>query len=109
MRKKSPVFGLIAGIVSILLWIILNFFNPYSNQENDRTVLITLVMLVLPACIAMVSFFISKKILMLIAFIWSFLLSLYLLMTPSIFILFGITNFTYLFSYILMRKELVAR
>ena len=104
MQRKPFVFGLIAGILSILLWFILNFFNPYSNQVNGGTILITLTMLVFPACLAITSFIMSKKVFMLIAFIWSLPISLYLLMTPGIFTLFGITSFTYFFSYILMRK-----
>ncbi|GIN87555.1 hypothetical protein J6TS2_39410 [Heyndrickxia sporothermodurans] len=105
MLKKPSTFGLVAAILSIVLWLILNFFNPYSNQNNNDTTLITLFMLAFPACSAIISFSISKKILMLVAFIWSLPLSLYLLMTPSIFLLFGITSFTYLLSYILMKNN----
>ena len=104
MQRKPSVLGLIAGILSIVLWFILNFFNPYSNQVNGGTILITLTMLVFPACLAIISFIMSKKVFMLVAFIWSLPVSLYLLMTPGIFTLFGITSFTYFFSYILMRK-----
>ena len=104
MRKSASALGLIAGIVSILLWVILNLLNPYSSQTSGGTTLITFVMLVLPACVAITSSLRSKKVFMLIAFIWFLPLSLYLLMTPGIFLLFGFTSFTYLISYVFMRK-----
>ncbi|MFD2195606.1 hypothetical protein [Oceanobacillus bengalensis] len=62
----------------------------------------TLVMLLLPAVLAILSALTSKKIYMLIAFFWSFPISLYFLMTSSIFALFGITCFTYFVSFIIM-------
>ncbi|WML58515.1 hypothetical protein [Neobacillus sp. PS2-9] len=105
MPSKPSAIGLVAAIVSIILWLILNFFNPYSNQASNDTTFITLFMLVFPALVAIFSYYRSKTIFMLIAFIWSLPLSLYLLMTPGIFLLFGITSFTYLISYILMRKS----
>lgn len=104
MREKLSVFRLITGVLSIKLRFILNFFNPYSKQTSEGTILITLVKLVLLACLVKISFLMSKRNFMLVAFIWSLPLSLYLLITPSIFLLFGITSFTYLLSYILMRK-----
>ncbi|KQL55484.1 hypothetical protein AN964_12325 [Heyndrickxia shackletonii] len=103
--KKSSFLGLVAAIITIVLWLLLNFFNPYSNETNNGTTLLTLFMLVLPAITAIISYFTSRKLLMLIAFIWSLPLSLYMLMTPGIFLLFGITSFCYLFSYIFMRKK----
>ena len=106
MSIKPSAIGLVAAIGSIILWIILNFFNPYSYQASYDTTFITLFMLVLPAFAAIFSYYRSKTIFMLIAFIWSLPLSLYLLMTPGIFLLFGITSFTYLISYILMRKSI---
>lgn len=105
MLIKSSFFGVVAAIISISLWLLLNFFNPYSIETNTGTTLITLLMLVLPAISAIISYFTSRKLLMLIAFIWSLPLSLYMLMTPAIFLLFGLTSFCYLFSYILMRKN----
>lgn len=104
MRKKSALIGFIAGMASIILWIVFNFFNPYSNQISYETMFTTFLMLVLPACLAIYSFYKSKKPFMLIAFIWSLPLSLYMLMTPGVFLLFGITSFMYLLSYVLMRK-----
>ncbi|MCK1998636.1 hypothetical protein MPH47_15635 [Psychrobacillus psychrodurans] len=105
MLKKSSLLGLVAAIISIVLWMLLNFFNPYSNGTSNDTTLITLFMLVLPATLAIISSFTARKSLMLIAFIWSLPISLYMLMTPGIFLLFGITSFCYLLSYILMWKK----
>lgn len=105
MRKKSSIFGFVAAIVSIALWILLNFFNPYSNLTSNEITFISLFMLAFPACSAIISFFTSKKVLMLIAFICSLPMSLYLLMTPGIFLLFGVTCFTYLLSFIFIQKK----
>lgn len=102
MRNHVSIIGLVSGILSILLWVLLVFFNPYSNEIDVRTMLITLVCLVIPAIIAILSFYMSKKVLMLVAFIWSLPLSLYLIMTPGVFLLFGFTSLAYLLSYILM-------
>lgn len=98
----SSIIGLISGIISILLWVLLIFFNPYSEQFDESTVLITLFCLVLPAIIAILSFYKSINLLMLLAFISSLPLSLYLLMTPGVFLIFGFTCLAYLISYILM-------
>ncbi|MGE8206833.1 hypothetical protein ACQKP0_20185 [Heyndrickxia sp. NPDC080065] len=56
MLKKASFLGLVAAIISIGLWLLLNFFNPYSNETNNSTTLITLFMLVLPAITAIISF-----------------------------------------------------
>ena len=110
MQRKSALLGFIAGAISIYLWFVLNFANPYTNQAaNDGTMIVTFIMLVLPACSAIFSFLTSKKRFMLIAFIWSLPLSLYLLGTPGIFLLFGITSFAYLIGYFLMRRESYVR
>ncbi len=107
MQKKSALIGFVAGMVSIILWLVFNFFNPYSNQISYETMLTTFLMLVLPACLAIYSFNMSKKLFMFIAFVWSLPLSLYMLMTPGVFLLFGITSFLYLISYVFMRKSYI--
>lgn len=102
IRKMSAILGSIAGGFSICLWIIFSFFNPYSNPNEIGPILITLTMLCFPACLAIISSLKFNKVLMLIAFIWSLPISLYVTLTPSIFVLFGVTCFAYLLSYFLM-------
>ena len=63
----------------------------------------TFFMLFLPACLAIIASLITKKFLMLLAFVWSLPLSLYLVLTPGIFALFGITCITYLISFLFMK------
>ncbi|MEK5520890.1 hypothetical protein [Bacillus sp. HNG] len=96
------MLGVISGAFSICLWVIFSFFNPYSNTTDIEPILNTFFMLCIPACLAIISSLISKKVLLLIAFIWSLPISLYVTMTPSIFALFGVTCFAYLLSYFLM-------
>lgn len=95
----SAILGVISGVLSICLWVIFSFFNPYSNATDIEPKLNLFIMLCLPACLAMNSSVMTKKSLMLIAFIWSLPISLYVAMTPSIFALFGVTCFAYLISY----------
>lgn len=103
IRKVSKFIGLIAGIVSIFLWIVLIYFNPYSNLDQFETIMNTFLTLFLPACLAIAASLTDKYIFMLIAFLWSFPISLYMALTPSVFLLFGITNISYLISFLFMR------
>ena len=100
--KASAILGMISGALSICLWIVFSFFNPYSNATDIEPILSTFIMLCLPACLVIISSLMSKKLIMLIAFIWSLPISLYVAMTPSVFALFGVTCFAYLLSYFLM-------
>jgi hypothetical protein len=93
--------GFIAGILSLSLWLILIFFNPYSTPDPDSAVT-TFFMLFLPACLAIFATVTSRKFLMLIAFLWSLPISLYLIGTPGIFALFGATSISYLISFLLI-------
>lgn len=102
IQKVSAKLGIISGGGTIFLWIVFSFFNPYSGVLNTEPILNTFFMICLPACLAIISSLVSKKGLMLIAFIWSFPISMYTAMTPSIFTLFGLTCFAYLISYLLM-------
>lgn len=103
IRKTSIFLGAIAGISSILLWIVLNFYNPYSNQTETDVQINTFFMLFLPACLAIIASITTKKYLMLLAFVWSLPISSYLILTPGIFSLFGITCLTYMTSFLFMK------
>ncbi|MBP2243258.1 hypothetical protein J2Z40_003857 [Cytobacillus eiseniae] len=88
-----------------MLWIVFSFFNPYTGATAVEPMFTTFIMLCLPACLAITASFKAKKGGMLIAFIWSLPLSLYVSMTPSVFALFGITCAAYFLSYLLMLKK----
>lgn len=103
IRKVSTYIGLVAGAVSLILWVMLIYFNPYSNQPGFDTLINTFLTLFLPACLAIAASLTKKNVFMLIAFLWSFPISLYMVLTPSIFVLFGVTNLSYLLSFLLMR------
>ncbi|OZB93765.1 hypothetical protein CJP46_21030 [Paenibacillus sp. XY044] len=94
-----------AGTATILLWVRLGFFNPYSSNLEARPLQITFFMLCVPAVLAIVSTWFGRKTLVLIALLWSLPVSLYLAMTPGIFALFGATSCAYLVSYFLMLAE----
>ncbi|MFE5321428.1 hypothetical protein ACFQ88_22215 [Paenibacillus sp. NPDC056579] len=102
MKSFSSMTGLVSGIGSIVLWLIMIFFNPYSSPVHIDTKVLTFVMIGLPACLAILASLLARAALMLAAFIWSLPVSLYLLMTPGIFSLFGVTCALYLISFIVM-------
>ncbi|WP_342512322.1 hypothetical protein MKY34_17100 [Sporosarcina sp. FSL K6-1522] len=99
MEKGSRLVGIIAGLVSVFLWGALIFFNPYGVVEASATSM-TFVMLLLPACLAIIAAVLSKKRLMLLAFLWSFPISAYVAMTPSYAAWFGLTSLLYFVSFL---------
>jgi uncharacterized RDD family membrane protein YckC len=62
----------------------------------------TFAMLCLPACLAIISSLMYKKYLMLIAFIWSLPISLYLMLTPGIFAWFIAPCIIYFICFLIM-------
>lgn len=104
--KYSVYLGILSSLVSVTLWLILNFYNPYNPKSVSNDVILrTGLFLLAPACAAWIGSIINKRFIMFIAFIWSLPLSLYLAMTPSIFKLFIVTSICYLLTGILMRKR----
>lgn len=102
MVKTTNLLGLLAGISSVILWIILQFFNPYLSSIEFEPFMNTLFFLLLPAILGIYASLAKRKTFMLIAFLWSVPLSLYLTLTPGIFAFFGLTCFMYLISYLLL-------
>lgn len=104
--KIAQRIGVIASISTMILWIILTLFNPYTHERAENDVLInTLFSLFVPACVALLASVIKKPSLMFIAFVCSLPISIYMTMTPSIFKLFGVTSLMYLISGILTIRE----
>jgi len=102
LRVIGSILGVIAGVFSIVLWIMLVFYNPYTRSGSEDMATTTFVTLCLPACLAIVSSFMNKKYLMLIAFIWSLPISLYVMLTPGIFAWFIAPCISYLICFLLM-------
>jgi len=100
--KLSSFLSTIASCFSLLLWVIFIFFNPYSNFIHSDLVINSFMMLFLPACLALLASFSTKKFFLLIAFLWSLPMSAYLALTPSIFALFAGTCIIYLISFLLV-------
>ncbi len=63
-------------------------------------------MLLLPAALAIIALIISKPLLLLCAFVWAAPFSLYLVFTPGVFALFGVTCMVYLVSFLLIKLPL---
>lgn len=103
--RMYGVIGGASGVASMLLWCILNFFNPYTGEMNGSAALNTFIMLFLPGCLSLIAIIYSYRLLLLIAFVWSVLPSLYLAGTPGIFAWFGVTSLGYLFAYLLARTQ----
>ncbi|OED05361.1 hypothetical protein [Bacillus cereus] len=105
MNKTASKSGLFAGVGSIILWIFLVYYNLYAEITRRASFYISVITLLLPATFAIAGTFLGKKSLMFLAFLWSLPASLYFVLTPSIFILFGLTCFTYFFSYLQLRDQ----
>ncbi|NOU94183.1 hypothetical protein GC093_13290 [Paenibacillus sp. LMG 31456] len=103
--KISSILGITAGIISMILWCIFSFVNPYSNRFEPDAALITFIMLCLPACLAILSAILQQRALMIVSFIWSIPVSLYFTLTPGIFALFGVNSLAYLITFLLMRAN----
>jgi hypothetical protein len=95
--------GYAASLMTVVLWLILIYRNPYFNGFDKISITITLSMLVLPALVVAIGLFFKRSLLVLIGFIWSFPYSLYMLLTPGIFLLFGVTNLLYVCCFIVLR------
>lgn len=97
------LIGYMSSLMTVFLWFILIFINPYAVVTQYSSILISLTMLLLPAGLLALGVFLNRSLYMLIAFIWSLPYSLYMLFSPGIFMLFGISCLTYLFCFVLFR------
>lgn len=102
MMIVSRGIGGLAAVFSIVLWVILIFFNPYNGEFQMEPFLNTFITLFLPACLALGAAVATRKYFMLIAFIWSAPISTYMALTPGLFKLFGLTSGLYLVSFLIM-------
>ncbi len=102
MKITGLILGVIAGLCSIFLWIVLVFYNPYTTTTSEAMAANTFVMLCLPACLAIISSLMYKKYLLLIAFIWSLPISLYLMFTPGSFAWFIVPCISYFICFLIM-------
>lgn len=104
-ERIGTVVGIVASVSGIILWVIMNFFNPYSTSSITEVTIRTFWGLGLPAICGLVASVFRIKWLIYIAFIVSLPLSLYLAGTPSIFKLFLLISLSYLVSAILRTKK----
>lgn len=102
LRIAGIIIGAIAGLFSIGLWVVLVFYHPYTAASPDEAAANTFITLVLPACLAIVASIMKKKYFMLISFVWSLPISLYLALTPGIFAWFIAPCIAYLICFLLM-------
>jgi len=109
MNLKKPLFSaLVASVGCIILCLLLLFWNPYSKTPaGNDTILIISIMLILPACLGIITSFLRSAILMSIVLVWSLPYGLYLSLgvIPSVWNLFGAVLVLYLVSAIRMRRS----
>lgn len=106
MHKAGIVIGVLSGVVSIVLWIVLHYFNPYAVEASEVIALRqTLLTLLLPAILAVTAALTNQRIFLFIAFLWSLPISFYFAWTPGIFFLFIVTSIGYFLSFLLMDKR----
>jgi len=102
----ATVVGLVASLCGIILWVILNFFNPYSAAGiTQETIIVTFIGLGLPAIIGLVGSVLRKEWLMYLVSVISLPLSAFLSGSPSIFKLFILVTMSYLVSAILFTRD----
>lgn len=106
MQRTAKWIGSLAGLVSIILWIILHFYNPYVDATDMISWRQSIITLLLPAILAIAASLSTQYIFLFIAFLWSLPFSLYLAFTSGIFALFAVTCVAYLISYIMMYVDI---
>ncbi|RIW28942.1 hypothetical protein D3H55_20470 [Bacillus salacetis] len=99
------ILGMSSGIASLALWLLFSFHNPYSTVTDIGPMFITFFMLCLPGALAIAASIKRKPKWLFLSFIWSLPLSLYLVLTPGVFALFGVTSIMYLMGFILMGNK----
>jgi hypothetical protein len=110
LKSKYSFYGVIASIGCIILCAIFLYWNPYSSTAaSNETVLITFLMLILPAFLGTIISFLGNRILMYIVFVWSMPYGLYLSIAsiPSVWNLFIVVLILYLVSAKQMSKSYV--
>lgn len=106
MHKTGVVIGVVSGSVSIILWVVLHFFNPYSAEVSEILPFRqTIVTLLLPAILAVVATLTRQRIFLFIAFLWSLPISFYFMLTTSLFSFFAVTCIGYLLSFLLIKNN----
>lgn len=103
--EHIKVLGCFASMTSIILWITLIWIDPYFEGMNKVNPIISFIMLVCPALLFLLGLFQLRSMLMLISFVWSIPYSLFMLLTLSIFMLFGVTSFIYFICIVLFRLK----
>jgi hypothetical protein len=98
----SSLIGSAAATVSIGLWLVLVFDNPYRPVDGGGTVVVTALLMLLPACLALLASIRQMPKAMLAALLWSLPLGLYLAGTPGIFRWYGVCNLVYAASLVFM-------
>ena len=100
----SSCIGIIASLCAIGLWIFLLYsVSEWYDELSTSFFGKTCFGLALPAIIGLYAIAKQKKDLMLVVFVWSFPLSLYLLFSP--FYPITLTSFAYLITAIIMPKN----
>ncbi|MEX2414894.1 MAG: hypothetical protein WD424_02025 [Paenibacillaceae bacterium] len=90
--------GGIAAVVAIILSITIIFFNPYSDRVNLTELILTVSLLFLPACLALLSVWRKSALWMFVSFLWALPLGFVLVATTSIFSVAALSVYLYFVS-----------
>lgn len=91
--------GIIGGVISILTYIVVCFFNPYASSSFD-SIMILFFMLFIPACLAIYASSVTKNGLLLFCIFWSSPIIIYLSLGEGIFNYVWVNLIFYFISYI---------
>lgn len=87
--------GGIAAVVAIILSITIIFFNPYSDRINLTELILTVSLLFLPACLALLSVWRKSALWMFVSFLWALPLGFVLVTTMNIFSVAALSVYLY--------------
>jgi hypothetical protein len=105
MDLMAKITGIAGTALQIVFVLVIIFFNPYRSGFEEDVMVSFFLMSILPALCALYSAIMSKKHGMLIAFVWSLPLNLYMMATPGIFNLMITSSALFLISWILLKKS----
>lgn len=99
------LIGYVSSLMTVFLWLIFIFINPYAEITNRSTLVISIIMLLLMHGVISNRCLFKQKSANAACIYLEFSYSLYMLLTPGIFRLFGITSLMYLLCFVLFRMN----
>lgn len=105
--RHIQFMGYLSCYASIMLWLLLIWNEPYFDGMNSLRLFHSVTMILLPSLLFLIGLYTSKVLLMILALLWGIPYAVYMLITSSIYMLFGFISLLYLVCIILLRLKSV--